>query len=254
MALGTKPEDVVLDGDRLAIGDRSVPLVATKVDDVSDSRRTHDQLSMLINYQAPVLVDGQSPYTMYEARHLLAAEDQLQRGEAPDLDPMVFKDKIVFIGLTASGLVDVFQTPFGKQPMPGIQLHASMADSVLSNRFIRPALRADRDDRRRRRPRRWRCWRRSLPFAAAVAGTLVALGGWTGVRAAARSSADCGCRWRRRCWRWRSRSSAAPRTATSSRIAKSGKSRGCSADTSRRDVYAQLLENPGAGPAGRPPP
>ena len=51
-----------------------------------------------------------------------------------------FKDKIVFLGLTASGLVDVFQSPFGSQgTMPGIQLHASMADSILSNRFIRQA-------------------------------------------------------------------------------------------------------------------
>ena len=58
------------------------------------------------------------------------------------IDPAVFKDKIVFIGLNASGLGDVFVTPFGSTTrMPGIQLHASMADSLLSNHFIRPRLR-----------------------------------------------------------------------------------------------------------------
>jgi adenylate cyclase len=38
--------------------------------------------------------------------------------------------------------VDVFQTPFdsrGQGKMPGIQMHASVADSILSNRFITPS-------------------------------------------------------------------------------------------------------------------
>ena len=94
------------------------------------------------------------------------------------MDPAEFKDKIVFIGLTASGLMDIFQTPFGKQTMPGIQLHASMADSLLSNRFIRPSA-----------PRvgvlavfssavAVGLLAALLPFAAALAGTLLALGGW----------------------------------------------------------------------------
>jgi adenylate cyclase len=45
---------------------------------------------------------------------------------------------VVFVGLTASGLLDVFQTPMGRGSMPGIQLHASVADSVLSNKFLEP--------------------------------------------------------------------------------------------------------------------
>src|SRR6185437_6589279 len=44
-----------------------------------------------------------------------------------------------FVGFTASGLVDVFNSPWGDDRMPGIHLHASMADSVLASRFIRPA-------------------------------------------------------------------------------------------------------------------
>ena len=248
MALGTKPEDVVLHGDRLAIGDRSVPLIATKVDDVSDSRRMHDQLTMLINYQAPVLVDGQSPYTMYEARHLLAAEDQLQRGEAPDLDPMVFKNKIVFIGLTASGLVDVFQTPFGKSLMPGIQLHASIADSVLSNRFIRPALRPTATI--------VIVWATAIalltvfvPFAAAVAGTLVALGVWTAVGLQ---------RFEHGLWL----PMAAPQLAMAFALfggtayryfvedREKRKVKGLFGRYVSRDVYAQLLDNPGLAQLG----
>jgi adenylate cyclase len=70
---------------------------------------------------------------------LLKSQSQLADGETPDIPPDVFKDKIVFVGIAFSGLVDVFQTPFGAGSMIGIQLHASVADSILSNRFLRPA-------------------------------------------------------------------------------------------------------------------
>ena len=101
-----------------------------------------------------------------------------RRSEAA-VDPAVFKDKIVFIGLTGAGLVDVFQTPMGGGLMPGIQLHATVADSLLVEQFIRS-----------RRP----AWRLAstigaprlvvglmaalLPFAAAAARSCVAIAAW----------------------------------------------------------------------------
>jgi adenylate cyclase len=51
----------------------------------------------------------------------------------------VFRDQVVFVGTTASGLFDVFETPFSNGRMPGINIHAAVADDVLSNRFIREA-------------------------------------------------------------------------------------------------------------------
>ena len=95
-------------------------------------------MTALINYQAPGIIGGARPFTSFEVRHLLASEEQLQNGATPTVDPAAFKDKIVFIGHSSSGLIDVFATPFGGT-MPGIQLHATMADNLLSNRFIRPA-------------------------------------------------------------------------------------------------------------------
>jgi CHASE2 domain-containing sensor protein len=85
----------------------------------------------------------------------------------------------VFIGLTGAGLVDVFQTPMGGGLMPGIQLHATVADSLLASKFITVA------------PATWRVISTAaaailvglmaalLPFAAAAAGALVAAAGWT---------------------------------------------------------------------------
>ncbi len=141
MALSARPDEVTLTGtSSITIRDRAIPLVPVTVRDAVDSRLTHEQLTMMINYRAPALVKGNRPYPSYEARYLFESEQQLLGGEKPTVDPMIFKDKVVFLGLTISGLVDVFQSPFGSQgTMPGIQLHASIADSILSNRFIRQA-------------------------------------------------------------------------------------------------------------------
>lgn len=178
-AMGTSPEHVRLEGDVLRLDGRSVPLVSETVPNAANADGTHVQRTALVNYRAPAfLPDGRRPFTSYEARHLLVSEDQILSGATPLVDPAVFKDKIVFLGQTMSGLVDVFQTPFGST-IPGIQLHATIADDILSNRFIRDA-----------------GWMRGLvstlaggmlvglmaallPFAPAAAGTALVMAGWT---------------------------------------------------------------------------
>lgn len=132
---GFRPSDVGVDGDSLLIADRRVPLVHESVGD-------HQQWSMLINYRAPGLVNGERPYPSFEFRHLFLSAQQLLGGVKPMIDPALFRNKVVFIGFTAAGLTDVFGTPVtsgANGTLPGIQLHASIADSILSNHFIRPA-------------------------------------------------------------------------------------------------------------------
>ena len=140
LALSVAPEEVVLEGDAIRVRDRRIPLVPVPVEDVRDPSKTHEQQTMLINYRAPAHIRGERPYPAYDAAVIMKSQSQAQIGEKPDIPAQAFAGKIVFVGLSnASGLVDVFQTPFGKGTMPGIQLHASVADSILSNRFIRPA-------------------------------------------------------------------------------------------------------------------
>ena len=141
--LGIQPQEVVLEGHTLRLRDRLVPLLSAQIADPIVPGATREQLTMLVNYRGPaVLPGGEKPYTRYEVRHIINSELQLMNGEKPDIDPAALKDKIVFVGLTASGLVDIFQSPFdnkGQGRMPGVQMHASIADSIISNRFIRPA-------------------------------------------------------------------------------------------------------------------
>jgi adenylate cyclase len=140
VAAGVTPEEVELGARAIRVRDRSMPLVPIRVRNAGDPTKTHEQLTAMINYRASVAADGNArPYPSHEVRHLLLSEEQLQAGVAPMVDPAVFRDKVVFIGLTGSGLMDVFNTPFGDVKVPGIQLHASVADSILSDRFIRPA-------------------------------------------------------------------------------------------------------------------
>ncbi len=94
----------------------------------------------LINFRGPAFLPDMKtrPYPHYAFFDLLYSEEQLLANQKPNIDPSVFRDKIVFVGVTAAGLHDVFETPFAGGVMPGIQIHAAVADDFLSNRFMRP--------------------------------------------------------------------------------------------------------------------
>ena len=178
VAGGFKPEEVALEAHSIRVRDRQVPLIAMRVANAVGARDSHDQWTMFVNYRAPVQTPAGRPYQTFEARHLLVSQDQLLAGQKPLIDPAVFKNKIVFIGLTGAGLVDVFQTPMGGGLMPGIQLHATVADSLLANKFIGVS------------PPAWRVASTAgaatvvglmaalLPFAAAACGAAAAMAAW----------------------------------------------------------------------------
>ncbi len=183
VAGGFGPDQVAEEGNDILIRDRRIPLVRLTVSDLYTPEKSHDQWPMLINFRAPALLPGgKRPYASYEFRHLVLSEQQLQGGEKPLVDPAVFKDKIVFLGFTASGLMDIFTTPVSNRQartMPGIQLHASMADSILANRFIRPASSASRIGAALTVAITVGLLSAFLSFSFAAGATAAILGGWT---------------------------------------------------------------------------
>lgn len=134
-AQGIDPKTVRIDGDVLHVGDRAMPLSWRRTRNADGESRYQWGL---IDFRGPAfLADMTSrPYAKYSASDLLKAENQILNDQKPDIDPSVFKDKIVFVGATATGLRDVFETPFAGGVMPGIQVHAAVADDLLSNRFL----------------------------------------------------------------------------------------------------------------------
>jgi len=142
-ASGLNPSAVRIDGQSLILGDRQMPL---EMRSVNIEGGVTEMLWGLINFRGPAFLSDMKrrPYPHYSFFDLLYSEEQLLAEQKPNIDPAAFTDKIVFVGVTAAGLRDVFETPFAGGVMPGIQVHASVADDVLSNRFMRPESRAVR--------------------------------------------------------------------------------------------------------------
>jgi len=173
-------DDVREAGAQIQVRDRRIPLASTKVASPDSAGQRRDQWNMLVNYRAPSQTRaGERPYPSYSFRRLFMSELQIEGEEKPMVDPSEFKGKIVFLGFTASGLLDKFNSPFGDDNMPGIFLHASMADSVLASRFITPASSASRVLTVLGASLAVGLVSALLPFAAAAAGAAVILGGWT---------------------------------------------------------------------------
>lgn len=176
-ALDLPPSDVVLEGDYIRVGNRRVPLVSAGVRGIDSTKTDGRGAKMLVNYRAPRLAAGRRAYTAYEFRHVLFSEEALRAGETPMLDPALFRNKVVFIGLSASGLLDIFPTPFDDL-MPGVHLHARVADSILSDRFIRPGSDRTRLATTLALTLAVAVMASALPFIAAAAGALIAVCGW----------------------------------------------------------------------------
>ena len=129
--------EVRIHGHTLRIADRSVPLALRRT---RNADRSETYQWNLVNFRGPAFLDDLTtrPYTSFRAFDLIRAENDILNGQKPEIDPSVFKDKLVFVGATATALFDAFETPFSQGRMPGMQVHASVADDVLSNRFMTP--------------------------------------------------------------------------------------------------------------------
>ncbi len=143
VALNIAPSDVRLDADGLHLGSITIPLIDVDVEYVERIHARH----MLVNYRGGPFLDNQKrtrrTYRTYKIWDLLLSEGAIEDGKKPAIDPLEFKDKIVFIATTAPSLSDVFQTPFGDEGrMPGMQVHASVVDDIISRSFLRPAPRS----------------------------------------------------------------------------------------------------------------
>ncbi len=104
-ALGEK--EFVLGSFEIRVGERSIPV---------DGR-----YSMWINYTGP---GGNYPHFSFT---------DIVHGR---VDPALLKGKVLFLGATALGIYDMRVTPFHGNT-PGVEVHATIADNIISGRFIR---------------------------------------------------------------------------------------------------------------------
>lgn len=79
--------------------------------------------------------DGVFPYVSIHS--VIVSAMKLQEGAQPDIDPGMFRDKIVFIGSNAPSLFDLKNTPFTyMEPYPGVEIHATAMSNFLKNDII----------------------------------------------------------------------------------------------------------------------
>jgi len=86
--------------------------------------------TMFINYKG-----GFKTYRYYPYYLLFASQYLIEEGKKPIIEPKIFKDKIVLIGSTAAGLMDLRVNPFSSV-YPGVEIHANIIDNLLSNSFL----------------------------------------------------------------------------------------------------------------------
>lgn len=114
---------------------------------VVDSRRVEIAKNQIIIGDRQVPVDNMGKYILnfygkyntYSISGIFASLQKIMQGDIEGIivDPMEFKDKIVFIGASAVGVEDLKPTPIAART-PGVFLHATLASNFLLNDFLVP--------------------------------------------------------------------------------------------------------------------
>ncbi len=76
---------------------------------------------MMINYQGP-------PRTYPYVSFADVVQHRFSAG--------AFRDKIVLVGASATGIGDLRATPFGEVDFPGVEIHANVIDDILNRHFL----------------------------------------------------------------------------------------------------------------------
>ena len=134
---GLTSEHVRQDGDVLRIGDTSVPTLADPIGRGSTSQPSRQVLFRLTQ---PVTGEDRvrSIFPTYSFYDVVLSEDNVLSGRAPVIPMSAFAGKLVFIGTTAAGAYDRYASPFDGG-IAGVELHATIADNILSGEFMRRA-------------------------------------------------------------------------------------------------------------------
>ncbi len=111
----------------MAFGATSAPVVSVD----------QGQCAALVPWRGPAEnANGQPTFTSYSFYDLFLAQQQILEGQKPVVDPTLFKDRIVIVGVNADGLHEVFTTPFPEGEINGPEVHANVADALIANRSI----------------------------------------------------------------------------------------------------------------------
>lgn len=127
--------DVRAEGSSMRVGDARMPILR---EPVAENGQASTQVLFRLRAPVPAADGSRSTYPTYSFFDLVLSEDNVQSGRPPVIPASAFEGKVVFIGTTASGLFDRYATPFDGGAA-GVEFHATLADNVLTNSFMRRA-------------------------------------------------------------------------------------------------------------------
>ncbi len=131
-------KQVIVEGRYLRVGDARLPLLDVPAMS-SDARALPSKQALLRFRSTTPHPDGStSVFPTYSMFDVLLSADQLASGREPVVPRSTFAGKLVFVGTSAAGTYDSYATPFSDNA-PGVELHATMADNLLSRQFMRRA-------------------------------------------------------------------------------------------------------------------
>jgi len=112
----------------------SIPLALARFSD--ENMRFNDipldsSNQMILRYHGPT-----GTYPSYSVAAIINSYVQFREGKLPQIPPETFKGKIVFIGGSAPGILDLRPTPFSPV-YPGVEILATALDNILSKDYIR---------------------------------------------------------------------------------------------------------------------
>ena len=101
---------------------------------------TLDDVKVPIDGEGHAILTYRGPSTTHKAftaAAVVQADLQILDGQEPAVPLAAFKDKYVFFGFSAPGLFDLKPSPMTGD-YPGVEIHATMLDNILSGDFMRP--------------------------------------------------------------------------------------------------------------------
>ncbi len=113
----------------------SLPLALARAVGVKeiDRSRLDRRGAIIINYHGPA-----GTYRSYSVAAIINSWAQMEEGKEPQVKPEEFKDKMVLVGASAPGLLDLRPSPLSPV-YPGVEMQATALDNLLHQDWFREA-------------------------------------------------------------------------------------------------------------------
>lgn len=114
---------------RLYFGLKTEQITVEYLPDGIDSIKFGDKLLVRPDWLGRVLVNYRGPRETYP---YYSIADVVQK----KFKPGTFRDKIVIVGASATGIADLRTPPYGNITYPGVELHANVLDNLLNHQAL----------------------------------------------------------------------------------------------------------------------